>query len=214
MHQPKRRKVLEWQVLHSGHSCKLQHHEEWALSHHLLCFVRTAENEILRDFTFVVTSMLVERSSLHHVIGAEFKTGAPERRLPVRLFGPFVAIAGLRQKSNPTQGPQYMGKQKPRVIVVFTLGKRLLRKLQRQVPRRAVEWRNLLQPERGANPDRAMAHPLHYDQAAQLIGLSSARARKHRSNGPETDNALAIKPDHPIGARHSLSHWKTCIIRN
>jgi transposase InsO family protein len=48
----------------------------------------------------------------------------------------------------------------------ITLGERILRKLQRPVPRRAAQRRNLLQPARGANPDRAMAHPLQHRQAA------------------------------------------------
>ncbi len=83
------------------------------------------------------------------------------------------------------------------------MGERILRKLQCPIPRRTAQRRNLLQLARGANPDRAMAHPLQHDQAPQLFGLSSARARKHRSNGPEADDALTIKPDHPMGARHS-----------
>lgn len=36
------------------------------------------------------------------------------------------------------------------------------------------------------------------DQAAQLIWLSSVRARKHRSSGPEVDDAPTNKPNHPM----------------
>jgi len=49
-----------------------------------------------------------------------------------------------------------------------------------------------------------MARSLQHRQAAQLIGLSAACTGKHRSDGPEAHNALTIKPDHPMGAHHSL----------
>ena len=52
-----------------------------------------------------------------------------------------------------------------------------------------------------------MAHPLQYRQAAQRIGLPPACARKHRSDGPEAYDALTIKPDHLMGACHSLQDW-------
>lgn len=47
-------------------------------------------------------------------------------------------------------------------------------KLQRLLPQRTVEWRDLLQLEGGANPDRAMVHPRQHDQAAQRPTVSSA----------------------------------------
>ena len=72
-----------------------------------------------------------------------------------------------------------------------------------KVPRRVAQWRAVLQPSRSSNPDRAMAHPLQYGQAAQRTGLSSASARKYCDNGPKTDDALTIKPDHPMGARQN-----------
>ena len=46
-----------------------------------------------------------------------------------------------------------------------------------------------------------MENPLQHHQAAQRIGLSFARATKHRSDRPEADDTLTIKPDHPMGAR-------------
>lgn len=61
------------------------------------------------------------RRRVHHVIGAELETGAPKRRLPIGLLGLFVAITGLRQKPDPAQGPQDMGEQKPRMVVVFPI---------------------------------------------------------------------------------------------
>ena len=47
-----------------------------------------------------------------------------------------------------------------------------------------------------------MAGLLQHSQAAQRTGLPSASARKHRADGPETNDALTITPDHPTGARH------------
>ena len=49
------------------------------------------------------------------------------------------------------------------------------------------------------NPDRTMAGSLQHGQAAQRIGLPSTSARKHRTNGPEANDALAIKPHHLMG---------------
>ena len=54
-----------------------------------------------------------------------------------------------------------------------------------------------------------MAHSLQHRQAAQFIGRSSARTRKHRSDGPKADNALTFKPDHPMGARQELESDRT-----
>ena len=84
----------------------------------------------------------------------------------------------------------------------ITLGKWMLRKLQRPVPRRTAQWRTVLQLKGSPNPDRGMAHSLQHRQATQFIGLSSACTRKHRSDGPKADNALTFKLDHPMGARH------------
>ena len=39
-------------------------------------------------------------------------------------------------------------------------------------------------------------------QAAQRTALSPACTGKHRSDGPEADDALTIKPDHQMGTRH------------
>ncbi|MGR3443355.1 hypothetical protein DU478_00595 [Thalassococcus profundi] len=45
-----------------------------------------------------------------------------------------------------------------------------------------------------------------WDQAAQRIRLSPTRARKLRSIGPAANDALTIKPDHPMGAdQHACS---------
>lgn len=46
-----------------------------------------------------------------------------------------------------------------------------------------------------------MAYPLQHRQAAQRSGIPHACAGKHRSIGPEANDALTIKSDHPMGAR-------------
>ncbi|MEO1407638.1 MAG: hypothetical protein AAFV54_14275, partial [Pseudomonadota bacterium] len=51
-------------------------------------------------------------------------------------------------------------------------------------------------------------------QAAQFTGLSSACTGKHRSDGPKADNALTIKPDHPMGARHLTATFITAAFWN
>ena len=83
---------------------------------------------------------------------------------------------------------------------VIDLGERILRKL-RPVLRRAAQRRGLLQPVGSTNPDRTMAYQLKHGQAVRCFGPPPARARKHRSNGPETNRALTINPDRPMGAR-------------
>ena len=93
----------------------------WALTRLSRRFVRTVANEISRDSTSVAATKLVKRPSLQHVIGAELETGTPERRLPVGLLGPSIAYRGFHQKPDPAQGPQYMGEQKPRVVVIFPI---------------------------------------------------------------------------------------------
>ncbi|MDJ0628825.1 MAG: hypothetical protein QNJ44_11240, partial [Rhodobacter sp.] len=41
-------------------------------------------------------------------------------------------------------------------------------------------------------------------QAAQRSGIPATGAGKHRSIGPETDHALTINPDHPMGALQNV----------
>ena len=59
----------------------------------------------------------------------------------------------------------------------------------------------VMMSERELNRVEILAHSLQHDQAAQRSGLPPTRAGKHRTNGPETDDALTIKPHHPMGAR-------------
>ena len=48
-----------------------------------------------------------------------------------------------------------------------------------------------------------MAPALRQGQAAQRLELQTIGAGKHRSNGPQTHDALAITLDHPMGAAHA-----------
>ena len=50
-----------------------------------------------------------------------------------------------------------------------------------------------------------MAPALHQGQTAQRLELQTTGAGKHRSNGPQTDDALTIKVDHPLGAHHAAN---------
>ena len=54
-----------------------------------------------------------------------------------------------------------------------------------------------------------MAHSLQHRKAAQFVGLSSARTGKHRADGPNANNALTFKPDHPMGARQMSQNRAT-----
>ena len=56
-----------------------------------------------------------------------------------------------------------------------------------------------------------MARPLQHSQAEQRIGLPPTCARKHRANGPDADNALTIKPDHPMGAVQLTRIGNACL---
>src|SRR5262245_57810488 len=56
------------------------------------------------------------------------------------------------------------------------MGERILRILQRQTPGRMPRWRDLLQPERGADRDRELAHPLQHQAAALRAWLSTTGA--------------------------------------
>lgn len=51
-------------------------------------------------------------------------------------------------------------------------------------------------------------YALQHNQAAQRIGLPSARAQKHRAGGPKANDALTIKSDHLMGARQA---WKLVV---
>lgn len=45
---------------------------------------------------------------------------------------------------------------------------------------------------------------VNHKLAEQRVGLSTARAGKHRSDGPEAHDALKIRSDHPMGARQII----------
>ncbi len=49
-----------------------------------------------------------------------------------------------------------------------------------------------------------IASALQHRQAAQRLGLLAASAQKHHPDGPEANDALTFKPDHPMGADQVL----------
>ena len=56
------------------------------------------------------------------------------------------------------------------------MGERLLRELQLEAPRRAVERRDILLARRGPRGHRGMARPLQYGTATLVLGLPTTRA--------------------------------------
>ncbi len=90
----------------------------------------------------------------------------------------------------------------------------LLRELQFQAPRRAVERRDLLQPGRGPDRDRVLAPTLQHKAPALIARLPSSgttggavagfatrtRYAGHPKRGAKTCHALRLKPDHSMGA--------------
>lgn len=87
----------------------------------------------------------------------------------------------------------------------LTLGEWLLRELQRPIPRRASERRDLLQPPRSANHHRNMEEALQHQTPAQCIGLSPTGTRSHHPDGPKASHALTFKLDHQTGADQGLA---------
>ncbi len=87
--------------------------------------------------------------------------------------------------------------------VRLTVGERILRELQRPLPGWITQWRGLHHIARGSNPDRTLASPLQYGQAAQRLRLPPGSAQEHRPDRPKTDHALTFKLDHPMGALQS-----------
>lgn len=73
---------------------------------------------------------------------------------------------------------------------------RLLQELQRAVPRRTAQRRDLLQPQRGANPDRTVEEALQHETTTQCTGLSPTDPGNRRPDGPNAGHALTIKPGH------------------
>jgi hypothetical protein len=82
----------------------------------------------------------------------------------------------------------------------LTLGERILRELQRPVPGRAFERRNILQPQRSTDRHRAMAAALQHEAATFSPWIQTAGTRKHHPNGGKTDDALTFKLDQSTGA--------------
>jgi len=53
-----------------------------------------------------------------------------------------------------------------------------------------------------ANDAKLMAQTLQHRQATQCPWIQAAGTREHRSNGPETVNALTMNADHFVAAGH------------
>ena len=96
--------------------------------------------------------------------------------------------------------------------------------VQLPIPRRAPRRRDLLLAPRGPDPDRTVAPTLQYGQAAQRPRIPAAGSGKLHHNGPETDHALTIQPDHSMGAVHGrgratipvfprVNHWVVLCIK-
>lgn len=94
-----------------------------------------------------------------------------------------------------------------------SLGEWLLWIVQSQPARRAVHWRNLLQPCRSANTNRGMAttyntaRPDSYRPPASEAVLWPVRpSGSSASTGEDGDPALTINTDHSMGADHFPKH--------
>ena len=82
-------------------------------------------------------------------------------------------------------------------------GDRLLRELQCPVSRRVSERRDFLLPRRSPGPHRVMAPPRQYYQARQFARIPPAPCRSLRVKRSASNNAIATKLDHSMGAVHA-----------
>ena len=76
----------------------------------------------------------------------------------------------------------------------ITLGERILRKLQRPIPRRTPQRRGVPHPARGPDPHREMAPPLPQRPAPQRLGIPPPSAGNHRPDGAGADHAPTLNP--------------------
>lgn len=84
-------------------------------------------------------------------------------------------------------------------------GERLLRKLQREAPRRASGRRDLLQPRRSESPHRELAPALQHQAPALLARLQAAGPGSYHAvvkHGRKAGPCIRLKPDHSIGPGH------------
>ena len=68
-----------------------------------------------------------------------------------------------------------------------------------------LNGRTLLLAARGPNHHRKLEKPLQHQTIPQCIGLSPARAKSHRPDGPKANHALTFKLDHSSGAAQLVS---------
>ncbi len=84
-----------------------------------------------------------------------------------------------------------------------SLGERLLRELQCQVPRRTTRRRDLLQPCRSEDHHRQLASALQHEAPALILGLSAPGSRRRFVAGFATRSRFA---GHPTVAPRPVMH--------
>src|SRR6187399_644683 len=87
------------------------------------------------------------------------------------------------------------------------MGKRILRKLQRQVARRTAQRRNLLHIKGGKDRDRRLAAALQQGASSLVTRLSASSAGGDRlasteASGANARSKLTSQTDHSVGAGH------------
>src|SRR6187399_3620632 len=92
------------------------------------------------------------------------------------------------------------------------MGKRILRKLQRQAARRTAQRRNLLHIKGGKDRDRRLAAALQQGASSLVTRLSASSAGGDRlasteASGANARSKLTSQTDHSVGAgQYSASH--------
>src|SRR6187551_2568491 len=87
------------------------------------------------------------------------------------------------------------------------MGKRILRKLQRQAARRTAQRRNLLHIKGGKDRDRRLAAALQQGASTLVTRLSASSAGGDRlasteASGANARSKLTSQTDHSVGAGH------------
>src|SRR6186997_466054 len=87
------------------------------------------------------------------------------------------------------------------------MGKRILRKLQRQAARRTAQRRNLLHIKGGKDRDRRLAAALQQGASSLVTRLSASSAGGDRlasteASGANARSKLTSQTDHSVGAGH------------
>src|SRR6187401_2871528 len=91
------------------------------------------------------------------------------------------------------------------------MGKRILRKLQRQAARRTAQRRNLLHIKGGKDRDRRLAAALQQGASSLVTRLSASSAGGDRlasteASGANARSKLTSQTDHSVGAGQGVRH--------